>query len=70
MAPGPPRATAVDTPTMLPVPIVAARVAERAANPLISPSDEGSDLTDRLTAFPICLDASQGDGKIYMGRKK
>jgi hypothetical protein len=40
---------------MLPVPIVAARVAERAANPLISPSDEGSDLTDRLTAFPICL---------------
>ena len=38
MAPGPPRATAVDTPTILPVPMVAAKVAERAAKPLISPS--------------------------------
>ena len=37
-APGPPIAMAVDTPTIFPVPIVAAKVAVRAANPLKSPS--------------------------------
>src|SRR3989338_5364706 len=37
-APGPPEATAVATPTILPVPMVAARAVVRAPNWLISPS--------------------------------
>ena len=41
-APGPPAATAVDTPTMLPVPMVAASAVISAPNWLMSPSPSGS----------------------------
>ena len=41
-APGPPRAMAVPTPMILPVPRVEAREVERAAKGLISPSESGS----------------------------
>ena len=45
-APGPPSATAVATPTMLPVPIVAASAVARAPNWLTSPLAASSFLTD------------------------
>ena len=50
-APGPPRATAVPTPTMLPVPMVAARAVARAANCDTSPCESLSLPTDRRIAF-------------------
>ena len=46
-APGPPRATAVATPTMLPVPMVAARAVAKAPNWLTSPSALLSSFTER-----------------------
>ena len=55
MAPGPPRATAVEIPTIFPVPIVAARVAVSEAKPLRSPSAESSRLTDNRIALPTCF---------------
>ena len=42
MAPGPPRATAVATPTMLPVPMVAASEVASAPNWLTSPGEPSS----------------------------
>ena len=45
-APGPPAATAVATPTMLPVPIVAASAVVSAPNWLMSPSPSRSRLND------------------------
>ena len=53
-APGPPRLTAVATPTMLPVPIVAASAVVRAANGLTSPSAPFSAVTDRRMAVSRC----------------
>ena len=50
-APGPPIETAVATPTMLPVPIVAARAVARAPNWLMSPAPESSLVTDSLIAL-------------------
>src|SRR3990167_1854020 len=50
-APGPPEAMAVATPTMLPVPIVAARAVVRAANWLMSPS--ASRERDREILIPL-----------------
>src|SRR5574344_204092 len=52
-APGPPRATAVATPTILPVPIVAAREVARAPNWLTSPCESLSFVTDILMALNI-----------------
>jgi hypothetical protein len=49
-APGPPRLTAVATPTMLPVPMVAASAVVSAANGLTSPAAPGSLVTDSLIA--------------------
>ena len=49
-APGPPAATAVATPTMLPVPIVAASAVVSAPNWLISPSPSFSRENDSLMA--------------------
>ena len=46
-APGPPRAMAVPTPMIFPVPMVEARAVVRAANWLISPWESGSLVTDR-----------------------
>ena len=46
-APGPPKATAVATPTMFPVPMVAAKAVAKAPNWLTSPSAPGSFFTDR-----------------------
>ena len=46
-APGPPRAMAVPTPMMLPVPMVEARAVVRAANWLMSPWESGSRVTER-----------------------
>ena len=51
-APGPPAATAVATPTMLPVPIVAAKAVVRAANGLTSPLPLRH-VTDSLMALPM-----------------
>ena len=54
IAPGPPSATAVDTPMMFPVPKVAARVVERVAKTerfLPCLSEEG--VTDNLMACKI-----------------
>ena len=50
-APGPPMAMAVATPTMLPVPMVAARAVARAPNCDTSPVDFLSGVTDSLMAF-------------------
>ena len=52
-APGPPRAMAVATPMMLPVPIVAARAVARAPNWETSPVAFLSFLTDNLMALKI-----------------
>ena len=52
-APGPPKATAVATPTMLPVPMVAARAVESAPNWLTSPSPFRSFTKDSRTPFHI-----------------
>ena len=49
-APGPPRLTAVATPTMLPVPIVAASAVVSAPNGLTSPAAPFSGVTDNLIA--------------------
>ena len=49
-APGPPSATAVATPTMLPVPMVAARAVANAPNWLTLPAASLSRLTDSLMA--------------------
>ena len=49
-APGPPRLTAVATPTMLPVPMVAASAVVSAANGLTSPAAPFSAVTDRRMA--------------------
>ena len=46
-APGPPKATAVATPTMLPVPMVAASAVANAPNWLTSPAPLWSFFTDR-----------------------
>ena len=55
MAPGPPERRPVATPTMLPVPIVAASAVVKAPNWLMSPSAllGSSLLTDNLMAVPI-----------------
>ena len=53
-APGPPRAMAVATPTMLPVPMVAASAVASEPNCDTSPVASGSLLTDSLMAFQIC----------------
>ncbi len=52
-APGPPIAIAVPTPTILPVPIVAARAVVNAPNCDTSPSASGSFATDSLIPFKI-----------------
>ena len=52
-APGPPRLTAVATPMMLPVPIVAANEVANAPNWLTSPVASLSFLTDSRIAVPI-----------------
>ena len=52
-APGPPRLTAVATPMMLPVPMVAASDVARAANWLTSPSESLSFFTERRMAVNI-----------------
>ena len=51
-APGPPRDTAVATPTMLPVPMVAARAVARAPNWLTSPCVWWSLVTESRMALP------------------
>ena len=52
-APGPPRVMAVATPTMLPVPMVAARAVARAPNWLTSPCSVLSLVTESLMALNI-----------------
>ena len=54
-APGPPRATAVATPMMLPVPIVAARAVASAPNCDTSPTESLSFFTESFTALNIHL---------------
>ncbi len=54
-APGPPSPTAVATPTMLPVPMVAANAVVRAPNWLTSPSPDVSLLKDSLIAVNVCF---------------
>ena len=54
MAPGPPKATAVETPMILPVPKVAARVVERVAKTeRFFPSLLLAGVTESLMAFKI-----------------
>ena len=53
-APGPPRAMAVATPMMLPVPMVAASAVAREPNCDTSPVASGSRCTDSRIAFRIC----------------
>ena len=53
-APGPPAATAVATPTMFPVPIVAARAVVSAPNWLTSPAPSFSRLKEILMAVQRC----------------
>ena len=67
-APGPPAATAVATPTMLPVPIVAASAVVSAPNWLTSPSPSllaRKREPDRLRQ--VALDEPQPDGQEEMG---
>ena len=52
-APGPPKATAVATPTMLPVPMVAASDVAKAPNWLTSPSAPSSRVKERRMPFRI-----------------
>ena len=52
-APGPPIVTAVATPMMLPVPMVAARPVARAANCETSPFEFASRWNDSLMALPM-----------------
>ena len=52
-APGPPTATAVETPMMLPVPSVAARVVASAANPETPEPFPSSGVTERRIAFRV-----------------
>ena len=52
-APGPPRAIAVATPIILPVPIVAAKDVANAPNWLTSPVESGSFVTDSFIALKI-----------------
>ena len=54
-APGPPIPIAVATPTILPVPIVAARAVARAAKPPISPDASLSGVTDSFTPVKVFL---------------
>ena len=54
-APGPPATTAVATPTMFPVPMVAASAVISAANGLISPFAPLSLVTESFNARPIYL---------------
>ena len=54
-APGPPRAMAVATPMMLPVPMVAASAVASAPNCDTSPVASGSLFTDSRMALKICL---------------
>ena len=51
-APGPPARTAVPTPTMLPVPMVAESAVASAPNWLMSPGASGSFVTESLMAVP------------------
>ena len=52
-APGPPAAIAVATPTILPVPIVAASAVASAAKELTSPLASASGVTDNLIALSV-----------------
>ena len=54
-APGPPKAMAVATPMMFPVPIVAARAVANDENCDTSPVASGSRCTDSRMALSICL---------------
>ena len=61
-APGPPAATAVATPTMLPVPIVAASAVVSAPNWLTSPSPSAERWNERRIArAEVALDEAQPD---------
>ena len=54
-APGPPIPIAVAPPTILPVPIVAARAVARAAKPPISPDASASGVTESLIPVKVFL---------------
>ena len=54
-APGPPRAMAVPTPIIFPVPMVEARAVVSAANWLISPLESGSLVTESLMPVKVFL---------------
>ena len=54
-APGPPEATAVATPIILPVPMVAARAVVSAPNCETSPSPSGSGVTESLIPLNVCF---------------
>ena len=57
-APGPPAASAVATPTMFPVPMVADNAVQSAAKLETSPSPPSSFLTINFRAFPRCRNCS------------
>lgn len=68
-APGPPMAIAVETPTILPVPSVAASVVASAAKPdRLAPFPSISGVTDRRMAFRVSFWGNFSFcGKIQMG---
>ena len=71
-APGPPKAMAVDTPMILPVPIVAASAVASEANCDTSPSPSGSFFTDNLMAVNIhrCGNRKRMVRKIWVPRSR
>ena len=70
-APGPPAATAVATPTMLPVPMVAASAVMRAPNCETSPSPSLSRRKEMRMAVPqVALDEPQPHGQEQVGAEQ
>ena len=71
-APGPPRLTAVATPTMLPVPIVAASAVVSAANGLTSPAAPFSAVTDSRIAVSRwrCMNAVRMVRKMWVPKSR
>ena len=71
-APGPPRATAVERPIMLPVPRVAAKVVAKDANEPRPLAADVSFLTDnfRATGIFFCINPVRKVKKMWVNRRK
>ena len=70
-APGPPAATAVATPTMFPVPIVAASAVVSAPKWLTSPSPSRSRCSEsRMPSHEVALDEAQPERQVEVGAEE